>query len=185
MSDYIRKLNSRLRFLNLQAPPAPWERVATHALGGLTEAGYAEGSDWLLVISSRGRGLFNCLSGERAARDYAEPDGDAGWYDEVGLVARGIGAIEGQVVRLAGLHGGGLPRFTRDGWGLELVSPDWPLTGVILSPPHKTVLVESYAGGCLKVAEDSEIRACGFSATGRSFVVAMSHTLEIYTRPAA
>ena len=185
MSDHIRKLNSRLRALELQSPPAPWTRVAAHAVGGLLEVGYAEGSDWLLVVSSQGRGLFDCLNGARTARDYAEPAGDVDWYDVVRLAARGIGAIENQIVRLAGLHGGGLPRFTRDGWGLELVAPDWPLTSVILSPAHQTVLIESHSAGCVKVAEDSEIRACGFSETGRSFVVAMSHTVEIYTRPAA
>ena len=185
MSDHIRKLNSRLRALKSQAPTAPWKRVAAHAVGGLTEIGYAEDSDWLLVVSSQGRGLFDCLSGERTARDYAEPAGDIDWYDEISLVARGIGVIESQLVHLAGLHGGGLPRFTRYGWGLELVAPDWPLTSVILSPPHQTVLIESHSEGCVKVAEDSELRACGFSDTGRSFVVAISHTVEIYTRPAA
>lgn len=125
MSDHIRELNRRLRALKLQAPSAPWKRVVAHAIGGLTEVGYAEDSDWLLVISSQGRGLFNCLSGERTARDYAAPVGAVDWYDEVRLVARGIGAIENQFVRLAGLHGGGLPRFTRDGWSLETVAPDW------------------------------------------------------------
>ena len=184
MSDDIRKLNSRLRALKLQSPAAPWKRLTAHAVGGLTEIGYAEGSDWLLVVSSQGRGLFDCLSGERIARDYAEPAGDVDWYEEVGLVARGIGPVENQFVRLAGLHGGGLPRFTRDGWGVELVAPDWPIMSIILSPPGRTVLVESHSEGCVKVAEDSEIRACGFSETGRSFVVAMSHTVEIYTRPA-
>lgn len=145
--------------------------------------GYAEGSDWLLVISSQGRGLFDCLIGARIARDYAEPVGATDWYDEIGLIARGISAIENQPVRLAGLHGGGLPRFTKDRWGLELVAPNWPLTGVVLSPPHQSIFVESHSQGCVKISEDSEIRACGFSETGRSFVVAMSHMLEIYARP--
>lgn len=183
MNDHTRKLNGRLRALKVQPPPEPWERVSTHAVNGLTEVGYAEGSDWLLVVSSQGRGLFDCLSGERTDRDYAEPASDVAWYDDVRLVAYGIGAIERQLVRLSGLHGGGLPRCTSDRWSLELVAPDWPITGVVLSPPHQSVYIESHSAGCVKVAEDYEIRAYGFSDTGRSFAVAMNHTLEIYARP--
>src|SRR3954469_18142200 len=103
MSDHVRKLNDRLLALKLQTPPAPWKRMAAHAVGALTEVGYAENSDLLLVVSSQGRGLFDCLTGERIARDYAEPDGVIDWYDEIRLVARGIAAIENQLVHLAGL----------------------------------------------------------------------------------
>ena len=185
MNEYRETLNGRLRALQLEDSPSPWKRVASHMVGGLTEVGYSEGTDLLLVISSEGRSLFDCLSGIRMARDHEAPSADANWYDPPRLVALGINSTSDQFVRLAGWHGGGLPRFTKDGWSLELVSPDWPNNSIVLSPPHKSVLIESNSEGCVKIAEDYEIRAYGFAETGRSFVIAKSHALEIFSRPNA
>jgi hypothetical protein len=47
----------------------PWKKIANHAVGGLFQIGYAEDSDLLLVLSHNGRGIFDCLTGERIARD--------------------------------------------------------------------------------------------------------------------
>lgn len=56
---------SRLRTLEVQAPPSPWYKVATYAVGGLLGVGYGEATDLLLVISSQGRSVFDCLTGEK------------------------------------------------------------------------------------------------------------------------
>lgn len=161
--------------------PSPWRRGPVHAVGGLTEVGYVPESDLLLVVTSTGRGLFDCTRGVRVARDRTPPE-IGGWYDEIGLLALGIGPVEQQFIRLAGLHGGGLHRMTRDGWSLEIVAPDWPRQSIIIQPPGSFVLVDRFAAGCVKIEEDFEIRAFGFSDTGRSFVVALSHTLLVYSR---
>jgi hypothetical protein len=183
MSGYRETLNQRLRALQLEDPPLPWKRVASHTIGGLTEVGYSESTDLLLVISSEGRSLFDCLSGTCMAKDHEVPGTNMIWYEPARLIALGINALSDQFVRLAGWHGGGLPRFTKDGWSLELVSPDWPNTSIIISPPYKSVFIDSNSEGCVKIAEDYEIRAYGFSETGRSFVIAKSHALEIFSRP--
>jgi len=180
--SHTTELNDRLRRLKVEAVSLPWRRAPVHAVGGLTEVGYVPDSDLLLAVTSTGRGLFDCLSGQRIGRDRTPPE-EGGWYDETGLLAQGIGPAEQQFIRLAGLHGGGLRRAARDGWSLEMVAPDWPLQSIIIQPPGCCVLIERFADGCTKIEEDHELRAFGFSETGRSFVIAVSHSLMIYSRP--
>jgi hypothetical protein len=182
MTEHAQKLNDRLREMPLEKPSSVWKQITSFVVGGLTEVGYADDTDLLLVVSSQGRGLFDCLTGERIAREYESPDAEVNWYNPVRLVALGIGVLAEQQIRLAGLHGGGMSRFTFDGWSLEIAAPNYPIESVFLSPPLKSVFVESFAEGCVKIAEDYEVRACGFSSTGNSFIVAWSHTLDIYAR---
>lgn len=179
--SHTTELNDRLRRIKIERVLPPWQRTV-HAVGGLTEVGYVPATDLLLTVTSTGRGLFDCISGQRVSRDYTPPE-DGDWYDETGLSAQGIGPAEAHLVRLAGLHGGGLPRAARDGWSLELVAPDWPLQRIIIEPPSRSVLIQQFADGCAAIEEDHEIRAFGFSETGRSFVVAVAHSLMIYSRP--
>lgn len=175
------ELRSRLRRVPLGQPPAPWRQVASHAVGGLTEVGFGGRSDLLLVVSSRGRGLFDGRSGVRVARDPSPPDD--GWYDEVRLTASGIGPLGDPLIRLAGLHGGGLSACTEDGWGVTRIAPDWPLESIVLDPPGSSVLYEGHDKGCIRIAEGFEMRAYGFSETGLSLVVATSDHVELWGRP--
>ena len=131
------------------------------------------------MVSSQGRGLFNCLTGERLARDQ-QPVGT--WYDEKQLLARGIGILDKQTIRLAGLYGGGLPTTTEDCWSLNLIAPTWPDYRVILSPPFKTIYDDLDV--CVQVFQDYEIRAYGFSNTGKSFVIATSSDITMFKRDA-
>jgi len=158
------------------------------AIGGLTEIGYASETDLLLVVSAQGRGVFDCATGERLARDYEEPSSAVAWYDDVGLSAVGIGPRDGYRVRLAGLMGGGLRHVTGDGWGLQAVSPDWPQSFVVLSSPgvRRAIFNDPIPNEYTRVAPSYgsyAITAFGFSETGLTFIVAMSHTLETYGRP--
>lgn len=158
----------------VQAPPAPWSRVRTHAVGGLFQVGYAAGGDLLLVHSAQGRGVFDAVAGSRLARDDEEPM-DA--FDRVRLTAPGFDAIEGEDVRMAGLFGGGLAWTTLDGYRLEEHSPAWPRRGVVLITPGRVRTLVFEDGAC-------ELRAFGFSETGRSFVVATSCELGLFARSA-
>lgn len=165
----------------IQEPPAPWKCCATWAVGGLFQVGYAENSDLLLVLSSQGRGIFDCLTGEKVARDYEEAHD---FFDPIRLLAQGFGPLEGKSIRMAGLFGGGLPLTTEDGWGLE-ESPAWPTRSIMLTPPsvqredgsivHGEPFVIGDDGAC-------ELRAYGFSETGHSFVIAISCDLVIFAR---
>ena len=156
----------------IQEPPSPWNRCATWPVGELFQIGYAENSDLLLVLSSQGRGIFDCLTGEKVARDYEEAHD---FFDPILLLAQGFGPLEGKSIRMAGLFGGGLPLTTKDKWFLEEEAPDWPTRSVLLTPPTGESIVIGDDGAC-------ELRAYGFSETGRSFVIATSCDLSIFVR---
>src|SRR5688500_12215859 len=106
MNPHVVKLIERIRRLPVTPPPAPWRCAAMHSVGGLTAVGYEEGGDRLLVVSSRGKGLFDCKTGQRIARETDPPDDP---HPAHSLRCHGIGPLAGQWVRLAGLAGGGLP----------------------------------------------------------------------------
>jgi hypothetical protein len=155
--------------------PLPWRSHPVYAVGGLFGVGYAAGSDLLLVLSSQGRGVFNCLTGEKLARDYQEAHD---FFDPVRLTAAGFGPLAGQSVRVAGLFGGGLPLTTLDGWCLEAQARAWPTHSVLLTAPGaREPLCIGEDGAC-------ELRACGFSESGRSFVIATSCDLAMIARRA-
>lgn len=174
--DHLEPVRHRIRTTPVSLPPRPWTRLSVHAIGGLTEVGFADDSDLLLVVTSQGRGVIDCRSGDRVARDRTEPDD--GWYDERRLRAFGIGPLEGRLIRLAGLHGGGLLRGGRDGWWIDAITLDWPDVSLLLGGPWGWI----YDGKTpiVKVAVEREIRAFGFSDTGESFVIATSSDLAVF-----
>ena len=180
MTNRLDDLKERLSRMAVTDPPS-WVRIASHSIGGLTEIGYSNDSDLLLVISAQGRGLFNCENGERIARDRAE---DWPELDQVRLTSNGIGPLADVQVNLAGLHGGGLPMMTQDGWSLESISLDWPDYEIFLTQGFNSLFHGD--GHSYKIQTGvTVLRAIGFSTTGKSFVVATSHWLDIYARSAA
>ncbi|MDR6742526.1 hypothetical protein J2X56_004557 [Herbaspirillum sp. 1173] len=118
MNDYEK--NNRARLIQLlskipsQACPPGWQKTGAFAVGGLTEVGFSQRSELLLVVSSAGRGVIDCTRGEKIARDY-EINGD--WYSASSLTCEGIGPLKDERIQLAGLVGGGLPFPT----GLSLI----------------------------------------------------------------
>jgi hypothetical protein len=160
-----------------EEPPLPWRRIAAHAVGGLLAVGFAENSDTLLVVSHQGRGVFDCITGQRVARD-REEDG----YDPFRLEALGIGPLADKPIRMSGLDGGGLPESTADGWRVERLTLQWPLESLLLTPPGSWIYGVIYGKPheFTKVFEDSEIRAWGFSPTGRTLLLATSSDMVIY-----
>jgi hypothetical protein len=169
-----------IRALPAAALPEPWKRSGVFSVGGLTDVGFAPSSDMLLVISSQGRGLFDCLSGEKMDRDYD----DGFYFDTMALEAEGIGAIAGRSVRTAGLHGGGLARQTNDGWAAEELHIDWPESTLLLVEPGSWIYGKAFDKPTkyTKVHVDSEVRTWGFSPTGRSLVLATSTDLTLFYR---
>jgi hypothetical protein len=176
-------LKERFRYLDDLVPaplPAPWRTLSSIAVGGLWHVGFATDSDLLLVLSSSGRGVFDCLTGERVARD------DADYYaDSQRLEAEGIGPLEGQYVRLAGIHGGGLSHVTKDGWLIELHPLSWPEEEFFLCPPGQTMLWNrpSEQPALSKIRPfPTSLVAYGFSPTGKSLVIATSSDVAICSR---
>jgi hypothetical protein len=179
MYEHLQPLKKKLLSLSIGKVSDPWKLVTTIAVGGLRSVGFDRESEHLLVVSSQGRGVINCLTGEKVARDYEE------FYEnETSLEARGIGILSDREIRMAGLFGGGLPIITEDGWKLECVTLKWPEQMVILIPPSSDLYgsLTGHADIMTKIFENSCIRAYGFSYTGRSFIIATSSDVYVFAR---
>lgn len=182
MIEYEKKNRERLIKLVSRLPsvkcPDGWRYSGTFAIGGLTEIGFSKKSEMLLVVSGSGRGVFDCTLGTRVARDNGV-DGD--WDTPTELTCEGIGPIDGELLQMAGLHGGGLPCSNRRGESLEVVAPDWPKFDLIFCAPHKAALIEGHQEGCIRIASDYFV-SFGFSWSGNSFVYATSSDVTVFSR---
>ncbi|MEW4452066.1 hypothetical protein AB1L30_05210 [Bremerella sp. JC817] len=181
-NEYQRQLRERLEGLPYADAPAPWRLVGGCGVGGLTEVGFVEGADDLLVVSHQGRGLFDGQTGERLARD---PEEFFANDDRTGLTAPGIGRQQDAIVRMAGLCGGGLATGTSDGWSLHVVQLPWPKHDIFLSSNYAGLTGELANITRLGTDQPCEFRSAGFSSTGRTFVVATSCEVLIYGRDSA
>ncbi|MFI6844260.1 hypothetical protein OG535_38680 [Kitasatospora sp. NBC_00085] len=189
LSEYQQQLRDRFLAASVIPAPDPWQPVFARRtpIGGLLGVGFgadpASGDDLLMVVSSNGHGLFDASTGQRLARDH-DPDLDHSTPAGPNLTCPGLGPLAGTEVRIAGLFGGGLHSTTEDGWTVEVVSPDWP---------HHRVLLSADGGLCRGPAGEkwwhifhahySELRAAGFSPSGRTLVVATSSDITLWTRP--
>jgi uncharacterized protein (TIGR02996 family) len=151
----------------LQPLPLPWKETGRYAVGGLTEVGFDDQLELLLVVSHQGRGVFECTSGKRVARDRGNDM--EGWYDEFELVALGVGPLAGKLITLTGLSGGALPTTTTDGWVLAK-NTRGPRERVCLWSPRPANNEGRIRRTFATLFEGHEIRAYGFSYTGTSFV---------------
>ena len=161
-----------------------WIHKNTFAIGGLENVGYASKQDNLLVLSSQGQGIFDCIAGEKIAR---KNDGSDWWssFDETTNSIEGFDCLTGITITKHGLYGDDhLLRTTHDGWTLSISKPepdDKPFEKFLIqkifliSPDQKQKTFIAKDGPC-------EFRAFGFSETGNSFVVASSCDLLIYSR---
>jgi hypothetical protein len=180
---YQEALSARLKTLQLVAPPVPWHLVASIAIGGFEALGFSSDSRHLLVVSSSGRGVFDSTSGERVARDSSNSTGS--WYNLEALTVEGIGPLSGQSIQIAGIHGGGLPLVTLDGWMVDLLSPCWPASFVTLSPPGSSPWIQDQAQSVAKVAPiggDDVVKCFGFSWSRTHLVVATGHAVDLFLR---
>ncbi len=178
-TKHLDPLRKELRLLQKAAPPKPWRCAGAIAVGGLRAVGFDRMSELLLVVSSAGRGVIDCQTGAKVARD------DGEYYEnEQYLEAEGIGPLENRTLTMAGLFGGGLPRSTSDGWSIEVVTLDWPVGEVLLLEPFSSLYdsLRAKPSRFHKVASDSELRAVGFSYTGLSLIVATSSEVGVFCR---
>jgi hypothetical protein len=161
-----------------------WTHKNTFAIGGLENVGYAPQQDNLMVLSSQGQGIFDCITGEKIARQHNDVD----WWQSFNQTTNSIigfdilGKIE---IPTCGLYGeDNLSKMTNDGWTLIVSQPepdDKPFDKYLVqkiylvSPDKKQKDVIAKDGPC-------GLRAFGFSGTGKSFIVALSCDLTIYSR---
>ncbi|PSK92698.1 hypothetical protein [Taibaiella chishuiensis] len=156
---------------------ALWQRKEEHAVGGLLELGFQPGTDMLMVLSAQGRGIFDCISGQRVARDR---NTDYPGADTNGAVP-GFGPLAGERVTCGGFeYPNPLKQATADGWEVRIFSlPEAKndkaarlcIYNIHTKVQHK---IASFPYGI--------DRAYGFSDTGRSFIAGSSPDLLIWSR---
>ncbi|MCF2869992.1 hypothetical protein L0664_02835 [Octadecabacter sp. G9-8] len=160
----------------------PWHQITVMAVGGLTAIGFDRASDTLLVTSANGQSVIAGTTGDILYRN-RDDDG----LDVSALKGTRLDHPADERFDMAGLYGGGLRTVTDDGWSVEA------LRGAsILHPLNASIHFldpkwESYAKDPTFYMLDrgsEEIRALGFSWTGRTLAVATSSTLSLWARPA-
>lgn len=160
--------------MNDQDAPHPWLRRYVVMTGGLVGAGFADASDLLLVVTHDGRGLVDCLSGEKIARDNVPS-----CPDEVTREVPGIGPVSAEQIVIAGeIFGGSLRHQSADGWRLEGVLTNSSEDKVTLIPPPE----QSSLAAMIFTDFVPEIRVFGFSPTGQSFIIGTGAEVFIFAR---
>jgi hypothetical protein len=134
-------------------------------VGGLTDVGFSADGRFLLVVGHQGRGLYDCLSGERVARDRNE---DWSYFDDATGTVAGIGPLADQRVQVAGLMSQAILPVEADGW--------------IASRDADGIRLQSRDGETHLVPESEEIQVFGFAPDGELLVVGASSGLTFYRR---
>lgn len=156
-----------------------YTKSESFAVGGLREIGFYEDTELLLVLSSQGRGLFDCATGTKIARDYADYYTQS-WDHKTGIV-EGIGPLSGKQIICGGFeHPDVLSKKTDDGFSTVLEKPKGSLWN---SDTAEYLYIHSIRGKFEMLAQECGFdRAYGFSKSGLSFVVATSSDLHIWHR---
>lgn len=182
MSSY--KDENRKRLINLLSrikdtkKPEGWRHITSMAVGGLLSVGFSKRkTNFLLVVSSSGRSLFDCTTGEKVERDYEEYEG----LDKWNLTCKGIGDLSDEIITICGLNGGALPQSNSAGEILEVVAPNWPEQDLILCRNHKYPLIEGHQSYC-NVIYTEHLRGFGFSWCGNYIVAACSSDFDLWQR---
>jgi hypothetical protein len=173
--DHLEPLRKRVLAANARPAPPPWRMLPQVAVGGLAAVGFDESGNYFLVVSSSGRGLFDCKTGERVARDNSPVDAV---LNARRLECQGIGPVSHENIRVAGIDGGGLPTAGHDGWSIECLPLNWPDVHVLLLGPGQSIY--STTSEFTKLVVEREVRAAGFSPVGNVLAVATSSDFTLW-----
>ncbi|MCJ8282366.1 MAG: hypothetical protein MJK14_21675 [Rivularia sp. ALOHA_DT_140] len=138
MYEHLEPLKKKLLSLEIQKPPPPWKLKTVISVGGLCSVGFDRNTENLLILSHQGRGVVDCSTGKKTARDYQD------YYENQYLEAEGIGCLNGKFIKMTGLDGGGLPISTEDGWNLESVTINFPEEMILLIEPGSDLYGMTY-----------------------------------------
>ena len=172
-------LKARVREAPITNPPHPWSPLGRIGIGGITEVGFVEDSEVLLVISGHSRELIDCRTGKRIARD-TSVEHRSSWYGPHDLIANGFGPANSRQIRLAGSSGGGLPVFSPDGWGAVRLPIDWPDEYLLLLDRYSSIYRPD--APFWKIAVAREPVAWGFSYSGYSLIAATAEGVTVFAR---
>lgn len=160
-----------------------WQKRNIWAIGGLREIGFKSNSDLLIVLSSQGRGIFDCEKDEKVERDnfdyYMEK-----WDSDLGIV-EGFGILENEKIKCGGFEAPDvIKKETNDNWTVEIrseIRPNWQkkkLKADVMYLRNRTTNEKIE----IDVFHYGINRGYGFSDTGNSFVVGTSSEITIWNR---
>jgi len=72
MYEHLEPLKTKLLKLQIEPVRDPWNIQTSIPVGGLIAVGFDRHSDNLLIVSHQGRGVVDCCTGEKTARDYED-----------------------------------------------------------------------------------------------------------------
>jgi hypothetical protein len=177
-AGYLHEFFRRLDAVPAVEAPAGWKLLPPIHLSGLTDLGFSRDGKFILFITSQGRGLVDCETGQKVARDH---DANGDWFDPFQLRSKGIGPAGSTVFETAGVHGGGLPLTNAFGDSLEAIGREWPHSDLFFCSAHGSIRSESLVKTCVKLLRDDFV-AYGFSWCGNYFVVGVSDHALIWRR---
>ena len=160
-----------------------WREGQIFAVGGFREMGFFPHTDFLMVLSSTGRGIFDCLEAQKIARDLSDYYME-NWNPATGIVS-GFDAFEGQQTVCGGFeYPDTLPKETADQWTVAIKEAqrlNWKevlATTKVLYLEHQNLDTSIEIG----LFDEGVSRGYGFSDTGKSFVMGTSYGLTIWNR---
>jgi len=98
------------------------------------------------------------------------------------MTCAGIGKIADETLKIAGLHGGGLPTTNKYGDHVDYMALDWPYLDFIFQPHWKSMYSDRDINDCVVFLRTDTMKSYGFSKNGECFVIASSSDLVIYKR---
>ncbi|MVO99924.1 hypothetical protein [Paenibacillus lutrae] len=159
-------------------PPEPWIYEVIVPASGVTACGWDEDEN-LVLISGSGYSITQAITGKRIHRDRDSSLTDAGMSKDYLTFTV---PLTGLVMGVFGFEAGDGIFGTDDGWRLDVIYPWWPRASVVLD----NVFRQGYR--YLEDAVMIDLKRldgpvkCGFSPSGRHFVVLGSGGALVYSR---
>lgn len=156
-----------------------WNKIALYGVGGLREIGFYKNTNLILVLSGQGRGLFDCSTGEKIARDKSDYYTEK-WDSNTGIV-EGIADLKDELIICGGFeYPDKLNKETYYGDKISIKKETRKIWNgsnaeceiIYIESNNDKVEVYFSAYGIN--------RAFGFSNTGETFVMATSSDLHIW-----
>ncbi len=158
-----------------------WTKKEIFAIGGLREIGFKPKSDLLMVLSSQGRGIFDCEKAEKIDRDYFDYYMEE-WDSENGKV-EGFGVLDSETIICGGFEfQDPLSKKTFDDWTIEIREENRSNWKGEIQKSEVLFLVNGKEKIEIETFHYGIDRAYGFSDTGNSFVYGTPSDLHIWTK---
>jgi len=160
-----------------------WKKIGHQPVGGMREAGFIELTDYLIVLGSQGRTIFDCLTNVKTERDrqdyYLE-----NWNSDSGII-EGIGKFKDKEIVCGGFeYPEQLLKSTNDNWIIQIQNENRANYKKEIKMAEVMYLFNPKINSKIEVNvfHYSITRAYGFSPTGKSFVITESDGITMWTR---